>query len=216
MAGFGAAGLGAGFGIPVGMQLDGFRELKMGLEQLPDKIAKRAVRIALSAAASPIIRDAKAKAPKETGTLQKSIGMTVPKKRFKHTQLVVVGPKSRVRWLRVVQTGKNQGRLRGAGTKTRAKLRAAGRGSEVVKYNPANYAHLVEFGTDPHGPKQARVIFIKRSGRFAAKGVKGTPARPFLRPAFDRNKSKSTKIFGDRLWREIVKEANKIRARTTR
>lgn len=52
---------------------------------------------------------------------------------------------------------------------------------------PSKYAHLVEYGTKAHGPKKKKIM---SNGKMVfGKKVKGTSARPFIRPAFDNNKA---------------------------
>lgn len=73
----------------------------------------------------------------------------------------------------------------------------AGRSGEVMVYVGASHpmgahAHLVEFGT--------------------AK----TPAQPFLRPAWDRQKGKALRIFQAEIWKEIVKAAESLAKKATK
>ena len=61
---------------------------------------------------------------------------------------------------------------------------------EFGPVNPVNYAHLIEFGT-----------------------VRAD-ARPFLRPAYDKNRTKVRGILNTELWAGIIKETNKARAKS--
>jgi len=55
------------------------------------------------------------------------------------------------------------------------------------KVDPSNYAHLVEFGT-----------------------YRST-AKPFMRPAWEENKSKARRTLRNRMWIELKKEAERVR-----
>ena len=55
------------------MQLTGFKELAAALRELPERVAKNALRSAVNAGASEIRKQAKANAPKDTGLLEKNI-----------------------------------------------------------------------------------------------------------------------------------------------
>lgn len=68
------------------------------------------------------------------------------------------------------------------------------------------HAHLVEFGTAPH------LITVDLKDALAGADVygrtvlhPGTPARPFLRPAWDANKAQALENLGKELWAELEK-----------
>lgn len=75
-----------------GLYLDGDRELKELLVQLPERVIKKGLRRALSAAATPIVRATKAKARRRFGFLKKSIGRKV-KTYSDGSVIVVIGAK---------------------------------------------------------------------------------------------------------------------------
>ena len=52
------------------MQLTGFKELAAAMREMPDRVAKNALRAAVNAGASVIKKDAIAKAPQDTGALK--------------------------------------------------------------------------------------------------------------------------------------------------
>jgi HK97 gp10 family phage protein len=106
------------------MKLLGARELQALLAALPRGVAKRGLRAAVTAGATPITRAAKARAPRKSGLLKKAIGRKV--KTYKEagvgaTAVAIVGARRDVR-------GEYRGRPR----------------------VPARYIHLVEKGTRPH------------------------------------------------------------------
>lgn len=85
----------------------------------------------------------------------------------------------------------------GTSLSSRQRKSARGQVGEVVVYVGASHpmgahAHLVEFGT-----------------------VK-TPAQPFLRPAWDRQKGKALRIFQAEIWKEIVKAAESLAKKATK
>lgn len=83
----------------------------------------------------------------------------------------------------------------GARTKV-SKMVRTGRGNKLVKAVPAKYAHLVEKGTRPRA------------------GHPGSKPKPFLRPAFDSNKSRAldaaAEVFGRELQAEIEKQSARL------
>lgn len=54
-------------------QLTGFKELALALRELPERVAKNALRSAVNAGATVIKKQVKLSAPKDTGLLQKNI-----------------------------------------------------------------------------------------------------------------------------------------------
>ncbi len=75
-----------------------------------------------------------------------------------------------------------------------------------AKYN-GWYAHIVEGGSDAHTIKSKTGKVITAGDDTYAKKVNhpGTPARPFLRPAFDNKASAALRKFTDSLWQGIKK-----------
>ena len=75
--------------------------------------------------------------------------------------------------------------------------------------NPGKYAHLVEFGTAPH---TIRSVVI--DGKFFPV-VKhpGSPAKPFMRQAWQSQNRPALTKFGEKAWTEISNEAKKARAK---
>lgn len=76
--------------------------------------------------------------------------------------------------------------------------------SKVVngrKVQPSKYAHLVEYGTQAHSVKKAKVM--TNGSQVFGKHVRGAPARPFLRPAFDGNRKSMERDVRKRIGRGI-------------
>jgi HK97 gp10 family phage protein len=76
------------------------------------------------------------------------------------------------------------------------------------KIRPSAYAHLVEYGTKTHGPKKAKVM--TNGEMFFGTRVKGTSARPFLRPTFDANKGKMERDVRVKLGQGIEDVARRL------
>lgn len=129
------------------IQLTGFKELEKALLSLPAELAKEAEAGALRAGMVPVRRAtiANAAATKDTGLLQKSIGLTVRRIRKKgqntNRYTARVGPRT--------------GFKKSLGTRI-AKVtkgnRKAGKPYEAFQ-DPVRYAHLVELGTSRSAAK---------------------------------------------------------------
>lgn len=189
--------------------ISGERELQRAMKTLPRAVAEKVSRDAVMAGGGVIKRAAVANAQKhsDTGTLAKSI--VVKRKKYRGVQMAIVGPKHMKKVFRISKKGK----LRGVGKKAQAEMHAAGRGKELYYYDPANYAHLVERGTRPHGPKKKRILYNPQTGQFYGRRVRGTPARPFMRPAFDSQKGVAMRRINEKLLKGIDAEARKLAAR---
>ncbi len=103
--------------------LQGLNALQARLDRLEPALRKRILRPAVTAAARPVRQAAKQGAPVRFGWLKRSLDMKAVS--YKETAVAVVGPRSRTQFVRYEKT-------------------ATGR---LIKVVPANYAHLVEFGT---------------------------------------------------------------------
>ena len=99
------------------MTLTGDKHLAKLLTGLGDKVARKVTRQAVTTAANPVLKAARAKAPKRTGLLAKSLGKKVKTSKDKQTVTALVGPRRDV-----------------VGT------------FEGKPYKPSRIAHLVENG----------------------------------------------------------------------
>ena len=86
-----------------GMVLTGDKKLSRKLERLPNRIMRKVVRQAVSAGLTPLNKEAKRQAPKDSGTLKKSIGKKI--KTYKNDGVVWGGVGARSGF-RVVIDGK--------------------------------------------------------------------------------------------------------------
>ena len=151
----------------ISLKLTGDRMVQHLLAQIPEELARRTLRRAVTAAAKPVLADMKARAPVGTGLLRESLGTAIRSYRRGRTAVAVLGP-------RIQFTGRVRKKLKG----------------DAAKAKPSNYAHLVELGVRPHAV--GRGSRILRAGRSPGTKLKqtggqhpGSPARPFIRPAVD-------------------------------
>lgn len=80
------------------------------------------------------------------------------------------------------------------------------------------YAHLVEYGTQPHKitPKKQNLENALNTNLYGFKGSvdhPGAKAKPFMRPAFDKSKKKSVDAFGKKLWERTKIEVIRLNKR---
>ena len=74
------------------------------------------------------------------------------------------------------------------------------------------YAHLVEFGTVPRKLKKP-IPFEIQPGQWITLSYTGqAPAKPFMRPAIEENKTEILKEMGKRAAKRMAKEAEKMSA----
>ncbi len=73
-------------------KLTGFKELDRKLRKLPEKVHKKVMRQSVRAASKPMVKTARAKVPRRTGQLRKSLGVKV--KRYGGTFVAILGPRS--------------------------------------------------------------------------------------------------------------------------
>jgi len=170
------------------VHVEGGEKLAKMFAHLKGEVRKNIAKKALKAAVKPVIAAAKARVPKRYGALRQSIG-SIEKKYPSNVVVTVVGPR------------------RGHKSKLRDKLSAKG-----IKVEPANYAHLVEFGTKPHNIEVTRARmnafgFISRVKHTIKHS--GAKPKPFMRPAWDANKGNMFNIMAKVIEDEVFKEAQR-------
>lgn len=99
------------------VQVKGFKELERALKALPDRVRRKVMRAAMSAAGTPVLKAARAKAPKESGLLRKSLAKKTTINRKRASVATIIGPRKSV-------VGTHKGKPR----------------------KPSRYAHLAEKG----------------------------------------------------------------------
>lgn len=149
------------------MTFEGDKDLIRALDRLDDKAVRRVVRPAISKAMTPMLKDARRRA-KEIGDNE-----TISK-----------------------SLGRRSKTYRGPGTTIQVIGPRKGFKDEETGHNPANTAHLSEFGTSPHITKP---------------GVRhpGTKPVPFMRPAFDSTRAQSLKITIVEVRKNLLKVAKR-------
>lgn len=139
--------------------MQGIEEMTRNLEKLGTRVALRGPNAAVRAAGSVIIKEMRRRAPKDTGSLKKALGQRVKTYRRSKAVASIIGARSKR-----YETSKG-------------------------RKNPAYTAHLVEFGTKPHG------------------GHPGTAAKPFMRPAWDASAPAAKQAVIDKMTEIFQKEA---------
>jgi HK97 gp10 family phage protein len=157
------------------IKIDGLKDIDAALGQLTKAAAKGVMRRVLLARAKPIVADAKMKAPVGTGRLRESI-----------TARAVSGGAGKKAFADTMSGGGSRGEAAAAAKAANSAAKAARGGGEFVEVligptKDAFYGHLVEFGTTHSGPA------------------------PFMRPAWDGNKTGVLDGVKDDMWREIEK-----------
>lgn len=167
-------------------------------QNVREKIAGKA----LEKVMAPVAREARSRAPKRFGALRASIG-TVIRKYPSRIVVAVTGPRR--------------------GWAGKQKKFAGKTGQKGFAIEPANYAHLVEYGVRPHaigkGSKLDRVsrvrvgseekLVVTQQGTYQV-GKKHPGARkiPFMRPAWDAHKANIpaalARIIGDAVKKELT------------
>lgn len=186
--------------VRVSFSMVGDVELKRKLDELPDRVFRKVIKKASNRAMSPVLKTAKARAPKETGLLRKSLGKKSKVYKRAGVQVTLVGPRTGFRE-EVMVEGPD-----GLMKDTR---------------DPVKYAHLVEFGTAPHeiGAERQRYVYDYSKPKGSRKKKvdtkvnqythPGSPPHPFMRPAFDENKAAIESIFRQETAAGVIEEAKR-------
>jgi HK97 gp10 family phage protein len=151
-------------------------ELADKLAQMDRKAARVALKKGVNEATKIVLWDAKARTPRRSGQLRKSLGRLVKTYRGGAIVAGIVGPRKgfRVQW----------------------------RGKYI---DPVKYAHLVEFGRKEvvagvgRGGKKTGKRLLSDGTTVFGPRVRAVPPRPFLRPAWDENKGRVVQVIIDAL-----------------
>lgn len=202
-------------GLTVAMDLDSARSVVKIFEGLSVAVQRRIASIVAMSGASPILKAARANAPRETGLLAKSIRAMHRKGSSTNFREVIIKPVSMKRAFRRVLTGKNAGKLRGVGgTQKTAKQRASvskwAKKGRIEYRNPVRYAHIVERGRTAVKAAQGKAIVTPQGLRRSSRAV---GAQPFMRPAFDAKKGEAVRRMRARFDLEVQKAAIKLARR---
>ena len=194
--------------IDVGVKIEGAADLYKALQAIGVKIAPKAMRRGVKKAMVPVLNDMRQNLVRqgatETYSLLESLGTKI--KTYKNSEVTVglVG----------VQTEKKGKKNKKGKPKTRLRTdkHRLVRNGKVLR-DPIKYAHLVEFGTRAHavgkGSQIKRLDGRKTSGKQSGGKHPGTKARPFIRPAIDKNRSQIETTIADELRKTLKRETKK-------
>jgi HK97 gp10 family phage protein len=177
------------------MKLEGGKKLLAAFDKLPEAVGKKLLVPVIRKAAKPMVKEAKAGAPKRTGLLRIAIGVKAYRPRgSKTTSLAVIGVRTKFK------------------TKKNTKLAGSGKGSKI-EIQPAKYAHLVEFGTAQHWVRANRSGVLSFAGIVTKAALVGASRdQPFMTPAFNKKSGTALRLIKANLWRGIRKEARRLSA----
>jgi len=152
-------------------ELIGLKDVLARLKGKEKKVRKKLLKKALDAGGNLVLKSARAKVATRTKLLRKSLGKKVRVYRGGAAAVVVIGPRT--------------------GFKQHVRLPD---GSFQLE-NPTNIAHLVEKGRRAVYVKTKKVL--STGAVIFGRKVASVPARPFMRPAFDENKSAAEQLIRD-------------------
>lgn len=164
-------------GFAISGKIEGLAAIAGTLRGLPAKLQRQILKKALAKATKPLVAAARRRVPVDSGLAKKSIGRKMISYRRSGAIVAVLGPRQGMA-AEVVRKGRRT----------------------PVKEDPALIGHWLEFGTKPHSlDTDARAPRGKqRTADWRPTGRKihpGAQAHPFLRPAFDAEKSHVVAIF---------------------
>lgn len=166
-------------------KIEGDRQLLRALDKLGKNVAKKVLGKAVRAAGKPVLKAAKSKVPRRTGSLSRALMTKV--KRYKNGNIVaVIGPR-----------------------KGQKSYKATKR--KEARTEDAFYGHMVEEGVQPHDifPRSKRGALIIDGyiyGRVRHPGMRGSH---FLERSFNNRQTTAKRAFMVKAWREIEIEAAK-------
>lgn len=161
--------------LKIGFKSGELAKLQKQFDRLERGIRLRVGKKAVRAGAKPILDDMKARAPRQTGALKRSIKQRVRGYRRDGIVVSIIGVASGIK----VPDPKAKGGYR----------------------IPSKYAHLVEYGTAVREVKKAAVM--TDGSVVFGKRVRGVTARPFIRPSFDSKSGTASNTVRDTAKTEI-------------
>lgn len=184
----------------VSVGITGMAELDRELAQFEKRATQRAVlRRAIVKAAKPMLDAAKANAPDDEGTLQRSIILAAQ---------AVGADAGKAAFAREMRASGDRSAAQAALVSARRAAKASGEVAQVAAYlgpsTDAPHGHLVEFGTGPR--------MQKTTGRLLG----SVAPDPFLRPAWDAQSGPTLSRLSETLRAEIDRAAARIAARAAR
>ena len=170
----------------IGLALKGDKALAKALHALPNAVFNRVIRGANMKLMRPVLKRAKALAPVRFGLVKEALGIktkTYPKKGVVFTAVGI-----RAGFHKAIGSEVKRKAIRGEG----GKFQSAGTKKFNYVLSPSKYAHLVELG---HG------------------GPMPAPAHPFVRPAWDGQRSAMLPRYKLLLKEGLEREAARLRAK---
>lgn len=140
-------------------EFKGFYDMERSWKKITQKIERTANRKIVRKALRPMVKAARNNVNVRSGQLKRSLGVKVKTYKGKHLVQGMVGAR---RGFNIIA-------------------------DDGTRIDPANYSHLLEFGTKFMAPS------------------------PYLRPAFDSTADEVLQIYSDNIGDEIINEANKVK-----
>lgn len=162
------------------VQFSGGKELQRALLELSTKEALKVGRFALRRAANEVLRELRAAAPIDKGFLRKALRLRIDRGRYSKSMLSAL-----------VYAAKDARAYRPRKTARRSRVNG--------KLGPAKYAYQIGSRPDVYG------IFQE----FGAPGH-GLPARPWFRPAWERQKAAALDAIGRELGEGLTRAAQRL------
>lgn len=179
----------------VSMKVEGLAALEQALRQLPDKIAKNALRGAVYSGAKIIRDEARIMAPRYSGRVSKNHPPPGTLKRSIITKHIPEqSGRERQTFFVTVRSGK---RYRNQGKKGNLS-------------QDAFYWRWVEFGHRVAPPNSRKNGRLRRASQPTGQSVIYVPARPFMRPAFEARKYRAVETIKTYLLKRIDAEARQV------
>jgi len=167
-------------------RLTGVEQALRNLGAMTRTVRNTILRKAVNASSRLVLDAARALVPQGTGMLKRSLAVRIQTYRGSGAVVAVIGPR----------TGYQK-------TRQGKKQTAFGRKIKDSGQDPSKYAHLVEFGRASVQVKKARVL--SDGATFYGRVVQSVPPRPFLRPAYEREKARVIAT----MYQLIAEELNK-------
>jgi len=157
--------------------------LQRMFRELPARAQMRVLRPAMERAAKIVAASETGEAPKETGLLGQSIGVSTTRtygtSGGSSKIFIAVGVR---RGFRRAVVATKRGRVRHLGKAASEAAEAAG---DAQMRNPTKYLHLVTRGRKAIVASRRKILVSSVSGRFLGKSVAAVPPNPFIQRAFD-------------------------------
>lgn len=164
------------------VRIRGLEQTLRALDGVKRGVRNRVIRAAVNAASTPVLKEIKSRVPKETGLLRRSIGRKMWTAKRTGTVIAIIGPRRKFRQQVIAKKGWRKGKIRH---------------SDSTFSDPTKYAHLVEYGVDPH--------FMPKRGAVHP----GAAPQPFVRPGWLATKGIAEAIIRKRIEEGVHSEARK-------